>query len=142
MPPYAVWVAVAIGGNVLYHVAQKSNPADAPPLLSLLVTYAIAFVATALLLPLSPERMPSREGLARLNWASVGVGVAIVAVELGVLLAYRAGWRMSVASLTVNSALALVLVPVGVAVYRERLSAANVAGLALCLAGLVLVARK
>ena len=42
------------------------------------------------------------------------MGIAIVAVELGVLLAYRAGWRMSVASLTVNSALALVLVPVGV----------------------------
>ena len=142
MPPFAVWVAVAIGGNVLYHVSQKSIPSGAPPLLSLLVTYAIAFVATALLLPLSPEKLPSREGLSRLNWASVGVGVAIVAVELGILLAYRAGWRMSVASVTVNSALALVLVPVGVTVYRERLSAANVAGLVLCLAGLILVARK
>ena len=142
MPPFAVWVAVAIGGNVLYHVAQKSIPSGAPPLLSLLVTYAVAFAATALLLPLAPEELPTRAGLARLNWASVGVGVAIVAVELGILLAYRAGWRMSVASLTVNSALALVLVPVGVTVYRERLSAANVAGLVLCLAGLVLVARK
>ncbi len=70
------------------------------------------------------------------------MGLAIVAVELGVLLAYRAGWPMSVASLTVSSALALVLVPVGVTVYRERLSPANVAGLVLCLAGLVLVARK
>ena len=142
MPPFAVWVAVAIGGNVLYHVSQKSIPSGAPPLLSLLVTYAVAFAATALLLPLSPEKLPSRDGLSRLNWSSVGVGVAIVAVELGILLAYRAGWRMSVASVTVNSALALVLVPVGVTVYRERLSAANVAGFVLCLAGLLLVARK
>jgi drug/metabolite transporter (DMT)-like permease len=142
MPPFAVWVAVAIGGNVLYHVAQKSIPSGAPPLLSLLVTYAVAFVATALLLPLAPEKLKLRDGLSSLNWASIGVGVSIVAVELGVLLAYRAGWRMSVASLTVSSALALVLVPVGVTVYRERLSPANVAGLVLCLAGLVLVARK
>jgi drug/metabolite transporter (DMT)-like permease len=142
MPPLAIWVAVAIGGNVLYHVSQKSIPSGAPPLLSLLVTYAVAFVATALLLPLAPEKVQLREGIARLNWASVGVGVAIVAVELGVLLAYRAGWRMSVASITVNSALALVLVPVGIIVYRERLSAGNVAGLVLCLAGLILVARE
>lgn len=142
MPPLAMWVAVAIGGNVLYNISQKSIPSGAPPLLSLLVTYAVAFVATALLLPLAPEKVQIREGIARLNWASVGVGVAIVAVELGVLLAYRAGWRMSVATLTVNSALALVLVPVGIIVYRERMSAANVAGLVLCLAGLLLVARE
>lgn len=138
--PLLLWMGVAVAGNLLYHVSQKSVPAAAPPLLSLLVTYAVAFVATALLLPWAPEKTRLSEGLSRLNWASVATGLAIVAVELGVLLAYRAGWRLNTAAVTVNVAVALLLVPAGALFFRERLAPVNALGILLCLAGLALVA--
>ena len=139
---FAVSFALAVGGNVLYHLSQKSVPAGAPPLLSLLVTYAVAFVGTAALLPFAPSDGSLADGFRRLNWASAGVGIAIIAVELGVLLAYRSGWKISVGSVAISTAVALLLLPTGLLLFREKLSAANLAGLGLCLAGLVLIARK
>jgi len=51
------------------------------------------------------------------------VGLSIVGVELAVLLAYRAGWRISLASVVANVTTALLLV------------------LLMCLGALVLAAR-
>jgi uncharacterized membrane protein len=58
------------------------------------------------------------------------------------LLAYRAGWNISIGSLVVSVAVAILLIPTGLLFYREHLSAANVTGIVLCLAGLVLVMLK
>jgi uncharacterized membrane protein len=142
MRVYVASIALAIGGNALYHFSQKSIPAVAPPLLSLLVTYAVALLATVLLLPFWPESRSVGNGLRSLNWASVAVGLAIVAIELGFLLAYRSGWRMSVGSVVVNVSVALLLVPVGLFAFRERLSSTNALGIVLCIAGLILLARR
>ncbi|MGH9368371.1 MAG: EamA family transporter [Thermoanaerobaculia bacterium] len=132
-------VALAVASNVLYHVSQKSIPGDAHPLASLTVTYLVALVVTLLLWPLFPSEGPALRSLGRLNWASYTVGVAIVGVEAGILLAYRGGLRVSVGSTTVNVAVALLLIPVGILFFRERLSFADAAGVVLCLAGLVLI---
>jgi multidrug transporter EmrE-like cation transporter len=75
-----------------------------------------------------------------LNWATYVVGLSIVAVELAVLLAYRAGWRISLASAVANVTTALLLVLIGVVWYQEHLALRHVLGLAMCLLGLVLVA--
>lgn len=139
---FALSFALAVAGNVLYHVSQKSVPAAAPPLLSLLVTYAVALLGTALLLPFVRSETSVAQGLRRLNWASVGVGIAIIGVELGVLLAYRAGWKISVGSVAISAAVALALLPTGMLLFRERLTPTNLAGLGLCLAGLILIARR
>lgn len=132
-------LGLAVAANVLYHVAQKSVPADAHPLASLLVTYAAAIVVTLLLWPLYPGAPMTLGSFRALNWSSAAIGVSIVGIELGVLLAYRAGWRVSVLSTAINVALALILVPVGFAFFHERLSVANGVGLVLCLAGLLLL---
>jgi drug/metabolite transporter (DMT)-like permease len=139
---FAASFALAVAGNVLYHVSQKSIPAGAPPLLSLLVTYGVALAGTALLVPLFPSDRNLVLGIRRLNWASAGVGIAIIAVELGVLLAYRSGWKLSVGSVAISAAVALALLPTGVILFRERPSPVQLAGLGLCLAGLILVSRR
>lgn len=139
---FAVSFALAVAGNVLYHVSQKSIPAGAPPLLSLLVTYGVALGGTALLVPLFPSERHLALGIRRLNWASAGVGIAIIAVELGVLLAYRSGWKLSVGSVAISAAVALALLPTSVILFRERPSPVQLAGLGLCLAGLFLVSRR
>ncbi len=135
-------VAVAVVSNVLYHVGQRSVPRDLHPLASLLVNYGVAIAGTLLLVPFVPSSKPLLGSLRSANWASVTVGVAIVGVELAVLLAYRAGWNVGLLSITIGSGLAVLLVPVGLILFRERPSATNLAGIVLCIVGLMLVTRK
>jgi Predicted metal-dependent hydrolase len=47
-----------------------------------------------------------------------------------------------IGSLVVSVAVAILLIPTGLLLYREHLSAANVTGIVLCVAGLVLVMLK
>jgi hypothetical protein len=132
-------VIVIVASNVLYHVAQKSIPSGVHPLLSVAVTYAAAFLVTLALWRISPGGAPKLSGFAQLNWATLGVAVSAVGIEIGFLLAYRAGWNINVGSLTVSVAVALLLIPTGALLFKEHLSAANAVGIVLCLAGLALV---
>lgn len=134
------WLSLVliVASNAVYHVAQKSVPSGAHPLLSLCVTYVVALAATLLLLPFFPVRAPLSGALRQLSWPSVAIGIAIVGVELGFLLAYRSGWRIGLASTVSAATLAVILVPTSALAFGERLSAGNVFGLVLCLAGLAL----
>jgi drug/metabolite transporter (DMT)-like permease len=67
--------------------------------------------------------------------------MAIVAIELGFLLAYRAGWRISTAVVTANILVAIALLAVGALAFREPVTLPRLAGIATCLAGLWLVSR-
>jgi uncharacterized membrane protein len=135
-------IALTVLSNVLYHVFQKLIPGNVNPILSLAVTYLIAAVATLLLLPLFPLQGALGAEVRKLNWASVGLGAVIVGLELGFLLAYRSGWNISVASLVANTTVALLLIPVGLLLFKEELSAVNILGIVLAIAGLVLVNLK
>ncbi len=134
-------IALAALAAAAYHIGQKAIPARANPMLSLIVSYLTALVMSMVLLPLFPRRAGLGESLRELNWGTYAVGVSIVGVELAYLLAYRLGWKISLASVTSNVATAVLLVLVGVLAYSERLSLRHAAGLALCLVGLALVGR-
>ncbi len=138
-----IWpVAIVVLSTALYHVAQKSIPAGASPVVSLLVSYGVAILGTLALFPLFPVRGSLSRAMRELNWSSAAIGITIVGVELGFLLAYRAGWRVSVGAAVSNAAVAALLVPVGLILFHERLSAVNVLGLLLCVAGLSLAVAR
>ena len=132
-------IALTILSNVLYHLFQKVIPGNVNPLLSLAVTYLVAAAATLLLLPLFPVQGTLGAELRKINWASVGLGAVIVGLELGFLLAYRAGWDLSLANLVSNTTVALLLIPFGLLLFKEQLSLVNILGVILAIAGLVLV---
>jgi len=142
MALFTLSFVLIVASNVLYHASQKSIAPGANPVLSLLVTYAVAMAGTLLLVPVFPVRVPLTEAVRQINWASAAVGVAIIGVELGFLLAYRAGWRISVGSAAANAAVVVLLVPTGLLFFGEKLSVTNIAGLILCLAGLLLVVMR
>lgn len=127
-------------GNVLYHVAQKSIPRGLDPVFSVFVSYVTALALSALLLPFAAAR-PLRASWKQTNWASIGVGVGAFVIEFGFLFVYRSGWNISLASFAGSAALAAILVPVGVWIFRERLSWVNIVGLLFCLLGFFLVTR-
>ncbi|MGE5204878.1 MAG: EamA family transporter [Chlamydiota bacterium] len=129
---------LTVGATTLYHIAQKSVSPQVNPMLSVTVNYVTALVVSLLILPFYPGNS-LRASWKHLNWASVAVGVAIVGIELGFVVAYRAGWRISVASLIANVATALLLLVVGLTFFSEHLSARSAVGIGLCIAGLGLV---
>ena len=136
------WLSIAILCTVGYHLVLKVTPAGVSPLLSLMLTYALVTLVLGVILLLAPGAFDWRQELRQLNWTALALAVVIVGLDLGFLYLYRGGFEVSLGALVTQSAAAMLLLIVGVAVFREKLSAANVAGLVLCLAGLWLVNRR
>ena len=135
-------MVLIVAGNVIYHLGQKSVPKGAHPLVATLAMYVVAALATVALMPVVTPTPVRASAAASLHWSVALVGLGIVAVEVGFLLAYRVGWEISAASLTAASALALILLPIGVLAYREAWSATRLLGFALCVAGIWLIKRR
>ena len=136
------WLSVAVACTVGYHLVLKLTPAGVNPLLSLLVTYALVTVLFGALLVVSPGGFEWRQEARQLNWTAIALAVAIVGLDLAFLFLYRSGFEVSLGALVTQSSAAMLLLVVGVAVFREKLSLANAAGIVLCLAGLWLVNRR
>lgn len=139
MSPFYVSISVAIISSVLYHMFQKATSPTVNPVVALLATYATAILVTLPLLTVFPLATSLRHALSRVNWASFALGFAIVGLEVGFLLAYRAGWKVSLAGVFSNVSAALLLLPTGLLLFRERPTWVNALGVVVCVLGLVMV---
>ena len=131
-------ITLAICSSALYHFVAKSTPANINFTVSLLVTYGMAFLVTLLTFFFFPTKNVAAE-FRNLNWASIGLAIAIVGIEFGFLLTYRAGWNLGIAAVLVNVIASLILVPVAIFVFKDKISWVNIAGILVCLAGLVML---
>ena len=136
------WLSLAILCTVGYHLVLKLTPAGVNPLLSLMLTYALVTLVFGAILLVAPGGFEWRHELRQLNWTALALAAVIVGLDLGFLYLYRGGFAVSLGALVTQSAAAMLLLVVGVAVFRERLTTANAVGLLLCLAGLWLVNRR
>jgi drug/metabolite transporter (DMT)-like permease len=136
---FYVSIGLALLSTLGYHVIIRYTPSDVNPMLSLIVTYTLSILLCCLLFVVFPLAEPVTKAIKRLNWASYALALALVGLESGFLLAYRSGWRASVAGLVANAAGALLLVPVAVYLFKERLSPVNLLGIVTCVVGLVMV---
>ncbi|MBV1858172.1 MAG: hypothetical protein KUG77_07155 [Nannocystaceae bacterium] len=142
MSLYAVSIALTIVANVGYHLLQRSIRPDLSPIISLIATYGTALVLCLLALPFVRGDEPLGQQFSKLGWPSAALGLAIIALELGFLLAYRAGWNISIAALYSNAAVVLLLLPVGLIAFHEGMDARKAAGLVCAFVGLVLLSSK
>ena len=134
-------ILVVVGSNTIYNIAAKSTPAEVNPFASLALSYIIGAACSLILFFATAENRNLAAELAKSNWASLALGLAIVGLEFGYLCIYRAGWKISVASLVANISLACVLLVVGLLLYRETVSARQAVGMALSAIGLILIAK-
>ena len=132
-------ISLAIASSALYHFVAKSTPSNVNFTVSLLVTYAAAFAVTLLGFFFFPAKSGIFAEIRQLNWASIGLAIAIVGIEFGFLLTYRAGWNLGIAAVLVNVVASLILVPVAIFVFRDKISWVNVLGMFVCLAGLIML---
>lgn len=136
---YVFSIVLIVGSNILYNICQKSTPQKANPFSALLITYLIAIILTVLAFYFQKTDKTFFQSLKELNWTSIGLGVAIVGLEFGYLMAYRAGWNISVGSLVANIILAVVLIPIGIFFYKEGFELHKVVGAILCITGLIIM---
>jgi drug/metabolite transporter (DMT)-like permease len=138
------WIAIALVvlGNVVYHLGQRAVPREANAAVATVGAYLVALIATLATIPLLARGVPLSSAWRALNYSTVLVGTGIVGVEIGFLLAYRAGWTLGSAALTANAAVAVVLLALGALLYREPISLTRLSGVGFCLVGLWLVTRK
>jgi drug/metabolite transporter (DMT)-like permease len=132
-------ITLAIASSALYHFVAKSTPSNVNFTVSLLVTYAIAFVVTFVGFLFFPVKNGIVAEIKQLNWASVALAIAVVGIEFGFLLTYRAGWNLGIAAVLVNVVASLILVPVAVFLFKDKISWINILGILICLAGLVML---
>lgn len=136
---YVFSIVMIVASNILYNICQKSTPQRANPFSALLITYLTAAVLTIIAYQFFKTEKGFFQSFKDINWTSIALGVAIVGLEFGYLMAYRAGWNISVGSLVANIILAVMLIPVGILFYKEGFELNKILGAVLCIAGLVLI---
>ena len=133
--------ALTVFGMLLYHLSQKSVPADTNPFFVIVIAYVVGIALCLVCAFFSPGKKGLIETFRGSNWAVFTLGAAAALIELGFLLAYRTGWRISIAAVATNAAAAVVLIPVGLIFFNDQISLRNVIGLIFCIVGLALLVR-
>ena len=132
-------ITLAIVSSALYHFSAKSTPANVNFSISLIVTYLVALGIVLLSMLFFPVKNGLSTELKQLNWASFLLAVAIVGIEFGFLLVYRSGWNLGIAAVLVNVVGSLILVPIAIFVFKDKLNWINIVGILVCLVGLVML---
>ena len=130
-------VIMIIGGGVLYHVCQKATPVGLNPFLALAISFGLASAGCVGL-------FVGRQGFAiselhRVNWTTIALAAALMLIESGYLIGYRAGLKLNLASFACNNMIALVLLAIGTFYYGESFTFRTGSGMVLCVAGLLLL---
>ena len=142
MKPSLLPLALAVLGGVLYHISQKLIPKGMSPFAAIIVAYAVGIGLCLAAMLFEPTERSLVNSLKLMNWSVFVLGLGAVIIEIAFLLAYRAGWNISVASVITNISVALILIPIGLLAFKESLSMRGAAGIAFCLLGLYLISKK
>ena len=132
---------LAIAGSLVYHVAAKSIPKTIEPSAALIGLYATALAGSMMTYALLKPGPTALCFAAYWHPTVAAVGLGALMIELGFLLAYRSAWPVSAASVIANAFVAVMLVPLGAAVFGERITVARAIGVILCLLGVTLLQR-
>ena len=132
-------MALVVFSNILYNVASKSLPRDCSPFVALVVTYITAACLSLAGFCFLDAPKNLVQAFQKVNWAGMALGFSMVGLEIGFIFIYRSGWKISTASLVANVLLALALLAVGLVCYHESLCLQEVVGVAVCLAGVIIL---
>ena len=136
LPPILI-----VFGLVLYQVSQKSADQNANPFIVIVLAYLfgiLALIGGFFLFPRQDETalLPM---IKTVSWTALGIGLGAAIIEIGLLLAYRAGWNLSILPLSVTTLSTILLIIIGLFAFRENLSIEKIIGILLCLSGLILI---
>lgn len=134
-------IAVIVSSNVVYNICTKAVPGNIDPFAALMVTYSLGAVICGIILAVTHKGI-SPSLFSGINWASVLLAFSVTFLEFGYILAFRAGWNISICSIVANVLLAIALFVIGVIFYKESVSMRQTIGMAICLVGLFVINMK
>lgn len=142
MPIAAIWpFAMAILAYTMYQLVLKLVRPDVHILTLLAFAYLVSCITALSLWFLNPGLGESRLQGRDMIIAAI-LGMSIVGIEFGFAAAFRSGLPINTTGAIVNVATALLVVPIGYAVFGEQMTSVKMAGLAMCCGGLLLLAWK
>ncbi len=142
MSMYLFSIVIIVVSNIMYNICSKSIPAKANTFSSLLITYLTGAIISIIALKFYKTDKRFLQSFQDLNWASIALGFSIVGLEFGYIMAYRAGWNISLGSLVANILLAVMLIPIGILFFKEGFGLNKILGIVFCILGLILINKK
>lgn len=136
---YYFAILVAAAGSTIYHLSMKKISSAVNPLFTLLVAYLGAALLCLVALAAYGQ---GRRDLAAISAAHIGLALGILGIEVGFLMAYRVGWQIGYAAITVNVLTTAILIPIGLLAFQEQITWQKAGGLAACIIGLALLMKK
>jgi uncharacterized membrane protein YdcZ (DUF606 family) len=141
MPSFYLPFAITVSGMLLYHLAQKSIPKELNPFHATAIAYLTGIIVCVILGFTYSTNRSLLSSLKTTNWAVLGMGIGAAAIEVGFMVGYRLGWKISLTAIATNVAATIILIPIGLLAFREHLSARHILGVIFCIIGLLLVFR-
>jgi drug/metabolite transporter (DMT)-like permease len=141
---YYLSIVIVVLSNVFYHLASKKVPSNLNPFFFVMVSYVVGFFLAAVAFTVSVKDKNVANAFLEqsklVNWAPIVLGIAVIGLEVGNVLMYRAGWDLSKGALVCNMLLAFVLILIGTLVFKEVFTIKHMAGIIACMIGLYLLA--
>lgn len=139
---FSTWwpLLLVVLSSVGYQVGLKEVAGVGDPMISLMVTYLAASVVSFVIYFFQSLRKESFfRGVLSVNVSAMGLGLAIVGIEVGTLFMYRAGWAVNVAFVVANSLIVAALMLTGFLLYKEKLTLRQLIGVGISLAGILCI---
>lgn len=137
-----VWpIALIVFSNIVYQICAKSVPKDMNTMASMIITYLVGALCSAILFFALFKNGNLVAELKKTNLATIMLGVSVVGLEVGFIYAYKAGWTVSTASTVQSVFLAAALVVVGAFLYHETVTPSKIIGVVFCIVGIYFINR-
>ncbi len=139
---FSTWwpLLLVVLSSVGYQVGLKEVAGVGDPMISLMVTYLAASVVSFVIYFFQSLGKGSfLRGVLSVNVSAMGLGLAIVGIEVGTLFMYRAGWAVNVAFVVANSLIVAALMLTGFLLYKEKLTLRQLIGVGISLAGILCI---
>lgn len=139
---FSTWwpLLLVVLSSVGYQVGLKEVSGIGDPMISLMVTYLAASVVSFVIYFFQSLGKESfLRGVLSVNVSAMGLGLAIVGIEVGTLFMYRAGWAVNVAFVVANSLIVAALMLTGFLLYKEKLTLRQLIGVGISLVGILCI---
>lgn len=132
-------IVIAVLSGIVYHISTKQTSASVNPFFSLAVTYGLAAMICLVCFYISDKDRSLRRQTDNVTWATYVLGISLPCLEFGWIMIYKVGWPISVSTVVFNIILTVILFAVGLLAYKEHAGVSRVAGLCLCICGIIVI---
>jgi uncharacterized membrane protein len=133
-------IILLVLASVGYQAGAKGSAEGMHPLAALVVTYFVAAILSVICYFVMEGKKSRVRDLFEFQPAALGLAFSIVAIEIGTICLYKAGWPVNLSFIVYNSIIVCVLLLMSYFVYHEKkLTPRQALGILVCGAGVGMI---